>query len=95
MAFSYLCFLAVNPNSIGIAAYLFVLAVTEDIKHILKAIDVNSTTDNNCKQTNELIVEFVDLHADIKQLSFWTSNFQSFGEFINFLLFPFHYALNL
>lgn len=57
-------------NAIGIAGYLFTIAITEDIKCILNAVDENSKSKKSRKQIYSQFTEFIDLHATIKQLSF-------------------------
>lgn len=56
-------------DTIGIATYLFVTAITKDIKCILKAIQGHSKNRTECKHIYKKFIEFVNLHAALKQLS--------------------------
>lgn len=87
IAFTYLCFSAMLTNMTGFTFFLFVTAITKDIKCILNAIDEKSEIENEPKQIYNQFAEFVDLYGAIKQLSCiysvqsWTyKRWQSFPE---------------
>lgn len=69
MSLTFVCFSIMVVVSVGIAGYLFSVAVIKDIKCILQAIDENSKTKARSKQIYKQFCELIDLHSTIKQLS--------------------------
>lgn len=55
--------------AIGIAAFLFMIALTKDIQCILDAIDQNARFKRKRAHISAQLVEFVELYSDVKQLS--------------------------
>lgn len=54
---------------VGIACYLFAIAIIKDIKRVLKVIDENSKTKKMRKHIFNQMIEFIDLHSAVEQLS--------------------------
>lgn len=71
---AYMSFAIIIPITIGMGIYSFVIAITDDVKDILKAIDENSRIKKGRKQIFNQFIEFIDSHAATKQLSFTKKN---------------------
>lgn len=68
-AMIYACFSIMIVITTGIASYLYLNAVTKDIKCILKPMNKRSNSKNHCKHIHKHFIDFIDLHSAIKQLS--------------------------
>lgn len=66
---AYVCFTILILVVSGIAVYLFATTIIKDIKSILKVIDKNSRIRKNRKTILKQLIEFIDLHSAIRQLS--------------------------
>lgn len=66
------CFL-----SIGFAAFIIAITVHKDLKDCLKLINANLKSEPLRGQIRKQFIEFIDLHANMKQLSFEDSGKQS------------------
>lgn len=70
-------FLVMILLAIGILCFLFTIAITKDMKCILKTIARNFKTKRRRKLIFMQFIEFIDLHAATKQLSCVPQKFPS------------------
>lgn len=66
---TFVGFLVMVLSVTGVSVYLFLTAVTNDTKCILKSIDQNSNSRRGRKQIYKQFSEFIELDSTIKQLS--------------------------